>query len=394
MVLSGLTFSSWQAWLVGVYFVKKPRGLPSSTGFCFHPYVVYALTLSIVSYAFWVDCLVKLYPISSQLSLTAKILADAVILVTAVFDLYFRLNFYRLNTRLPELLIALEQPKYRPLNALFRKCWKGHKLSLYGLAVPRYILAFTLVCSYGFVTSHYPESAFCVPRYLYFPLFILFTAVPSVSCIIFAYDLIVITTFHMLWTFEDYCAHLEDHIYKGYFVRKRVSLNPTPSVRSFALSPASSKAHKNIGNDCNGTTEFRNLKRLSDAEEGKGFERMSFNCFVERFDWIHGLVDKYDRCIGPIILGVVVRCVFCIVHAVNAIALKTASQEMGLKSWYHVLVLLVEASQLVILKLGSEIHERVKTSHYSNKFICIFLMIFSVNSFVLWIDIILEKQTG
>ncbi|CAL8074389.1 unnamed protein product [Orchesella dallaii] len=308
-----------------------------------------------------------MYPVSSQYSLTERIMAEAVVLVTVIFDIYFRFNFYRLSTRLVELLKALEYPKYKPLNALFRKCWKSHKISLWILAVPRYMLAFTIVCAYAAMTVSYPDSAFFIPRYWYFVLFTMFTAVPHVTSVIFAYDLIVITTFHMLWTFEDYCAHLEDHIYKGYFLRKRLSLNPTPSLRSLQIPVGDQqdgylhqKQRKTSAKRFSLATpnEFRNLKRLSDAEEGKGFEKMSFNCFVERFDWIRGLTEKYDRVMGPIILGVVVRCVFSIVHSVNSIMLKSGEQ-VFLKTWYHVLLLLVEASQLVILKLGSEVHERI-----------------------------------
>lgn len=358
MVLGGLAFSSWQAWLAGSYFVRKPWGLPSPTGFCLHPYILYAFTLNLISHSFWIDCQMKVYPLSKQLSLTEKIMADAVIFLTAIFDIYFRFTFYRLNGRLTDLLIALEQPKYKPFNGLLRKCWKFHKLMLWALTVPRYIVAITLVCAFGTLTAVYPDSAFFVPRYIYFGLFMFFTAVPSVSTVIFAYDLIVVTTFQMLWTFEDYCAHLEDHIYKGHFLRKRYSMNPTPSITSLVVSSSKGGGGFAMENGKCGENEFRNIKRLSDAEEGKGFERMSFKCFVERFDWINGLADKYDRCVGPIILGIVIRCVFSIVHSVNAIMLKTGSA-MALKTWFHVMVLLVEASQLVILKLGSEIHERV-----------------------------------
>lgn len=358
MVLSGLGFSSWQAWLTGVYFVKKPWGLPSPTGFCCHPYVVFALTLNIISYGFWCDCQIKLHPLSRNFSLTERILAEAVVLVGAIFDVFFRFNFYRFNVELGELLRALEQPKHKPMYSKIRKCWKFHKISLHILTVPRYVLTITLVGAYGTITSAYPDSEFYyLPRHLYFILFTIFTAIPSVCSVIFAYDLIVITTFHMLWTFEDYCGHLEDHIYRGLLIRRRISRNP--SLISLQMSPGKTSAGEDTNcNNIVATNEFRHLKRISDAEEGKGFEKLSFNGFVERFDWINSLAETYDRVIGTIILGVVVRCVISFVHAINAIMIRK-EKELYLKVWYHGILLVTEASQLVILKLGSEIHQRV-----------------------------------
>ncbi|CAL8074386.1 unnamed protein product [Orchesella dallaii] len=308
MVLRGLVFSSWKAWLTGMYFVRKPWGTPIPTGFLSHPYIFYSFILNLINQCLWIDMQIKLSEKAKNFSLTEQILSNAVFFASFTFDIYFRFNMYRLNIKLANLLVALEEPRLRPLDHKLSAVWTFHRISLRIFTILRYLPTTTFVWSFVTETQSISDSKFLIPRSWHFIAFTLFAAVPHVTTLIFSYDLIVETTFQFLWTFEDFCAHLEENIL--------------------------------------------------DHDGRKMGKQVDSTTFIEKFDDINNLASNYDQVIGPIILGVVARSVFSVIHSTTTIVLNTGNT-LNLHTGYHVIQLVVELSQFVILKLGTEVHQRI-----------------------------------
>lgn len=336
---------------IGNIFVKRPWGLPKYSCMC-HPHFIYSIILNGCNAFLWYDFY---YKITSELleehSLVDKILFVALIISFNFFDVFFRVVLIIYRKQIPKLLVELETVKFAQVHNDFEKCRKFYCLFRLLLLLPRLVCPVIILCWYY---QNVPAKSSILPNTTwYYISFFIFAEIPIMLSIIFIYDLILVTTFCIIRTFEDFARSTHEAI-----ISRCHLFSETGSSQNFSIEQK------------NGISPTPSFVVINDADSIQAVTKDG----LRKFENLETLSKKYDRVIGPLIFGIIVRSVFMIVHSANSLLFAEPvmeSRKQGfIKDAFDVLMLIIELSQLLtLLQLGSEVVNRV-SFHPFVKFSC------------------------
>jgi hypothetical protein len=347
MTLKGFYMSSWLGWFTGLYFVKKPWGIPKPTNL-FSLYTSFALTVWIINVSLWADFQIKTSHIFEELPFVLKILSKLVTGGCASFDLYFRVLMFAHNRRIPSLLAKLEKNRLRDDSAKsLQFCRKYHDGIRWFLLIPRLICPVMIILI--FIESVRENEWYFIKPPWYFILLFLFGILPSMFSIIFIYDFIVTTTYETLSVIE----HFFESIHK-------LMVENTTNLKAFQnlLLSSSWDEQENV-------LEMRSESPsvLNNCKEEHEQIRGALKILLSKFENLKTLCDHYDRTNGYLILGVIARSVFMIIHSIADLIImpkEIFTPHIVMKLTFDLVMLIIELGQLTLLDLGSKVKDQVR----------------------------------
>lgn len=366
MVLQGLQHSIYLGWCSGVLLLKSPRGAPEPFQKK-HPLTLLFLLIYLLNLFFRLDFyLLQNSALQNESSVT-KFLDLSFLVGETCFDLFFRLTFYFRSKLLVKFIKGLESDmkKFAPslqLSSKDRNSWKLSVRLVWAILIFHVVagILVTVWFSNVLTTPFLPFAPatnllYFLPNSLRSILFYFLGQLPLTCSISVAFSLVVVTTFHILWIFYDFCDTLEEQIciYNGMVEQETTTqlgfaeqaLGKVQPFSVFSVAAA--------------------LKRPTPEKSGKP---LGMDKLVGKFEHLKLICGQYDKICGHLLLGLIVRAVYVLISTANSILLYDNPNSVTEKRLKHVLDLFVfptELAQLWLLPMGAAFRSKMNAKKES-----------------------------
>jgi len=332
MVLKGFSKSTFFGWFTGALLLKSPRGIPAQF-VRKSPYTVFIIALNAVTAIVSIDFYIQYSSATQSQPMLTRFLNYSVVLAYIVFDIYFRLCFFFRAKLVPRFLKALENDMNKislPFSHYEEKNWKFYNRLIWFIDSYHYLGA---VIKTLWISQVLPNAYLLgfIPPIMYYVVYFVFIGILQAASTLTSAAFVVITTFHVLWVFEDFSYDVEEQIRIHDGEKPRLNANYVIAflgdVKGMSETP--------------GTSQF--TKKL-----------------LSKFEHLKMLCNMYDKICGPLLLGLMVRAVFMLISCANSIMLfQGENGESIIKYYMDIFNFFVELSHLLFLEMGALVHRKV-----------------------------------
>ncbi|CAL8133697.1 unnamed protein product [Orchesella dallaii] len=353
MVLQGLKHFMFLGWISGAIRIKSPKGVPEAVPKK-HPFSLLFLILLITNMIIRLDFYLILRNSSpKEESAVTRFLYFSMLIGESVFDIFFRSTLLLRSKLVVRFLKTLEADmkkfaEYIHLSERDRKGWK-FCARLIHLSLLFHLVSGALNTNWVSKILSYSgkRGSFLlkfIPEPLYIILFFVIGELPILFSISFAFATVIVTTFHLLWIFYDFCESMEEQVL-AYNGKENLALVKTHLGELDSVFSVTATAIK-MQNEEDGEPRKRRLVIG---------EPMSVDKLVGKLEHLKLICGQFDKVCGTILLGLIVRAVYVLVSSANSILLYSNPENMAERKAKYILDLflfIMEISQLWLLPLG------------------------------------------
>lgn len=233
-----------------------------------------------------------------------------------------------------------------------KKDWKVNERLVWSTLLFHFVAGILETFWFSRVLNGYQHGRlllFFLPESLHVTLFYFLGELPLTCSISVTFSLVIVTTFHVLWIFYDFCDTFQKQIE---IYNEQVPFDHQ-SQMGFVSQTFGEVSDFSVFSVATTVVKIQKQNRTP-----LGIDKM-----MGKLEHLKLVCGQYDKICGPLLLGLIVRAVYVLISTANSILLydNTRGDELSkrAKHWLDLFIFFTELVQLWLLPMGALFRNKI-----------------------------------